>query len=331
MELLLVVAVWSIIVKKAIVDGAVDLAFAVRGKPSPRWGSKSRVRPDGAASRYFRELWRDSWEDASAKHSERRARRLAPTAPTTKPRGAATVFFANRWREATAGVRRSWDGAWVRADEKRRAKTTRPRPGQQTVPGTVVPNRDEQQDDPQDRPQDEPRPDPQTTQDSTDLTDQDGVRLCPGCGRRLATVGRLCPSCLDQQEDEADLRRYPPDAGPDQDIAPPLDPTTQEGTTTMTATVTEVVGLDSAIRFCEDSARAYRAQVQAIEHTQAAIVAGGVTGPAEAAFAAAMEQSNAAAASMEAAAAEFKAHKPVQEAYNSAPGAGTREFVTTGQ
>ena len=99
----------------------------------------------------------------------------------------------------------------------------------------------------------------------------------------------------------------------------------------MTATATEVVGLDSAIRFCEDSARAYRAQVQAIEHTQAAIVAGGVSGPAAAAFAAAMEQSNAAALSMEAAAGEFKAHKQVQEAYNANTGAGTREFVLNGQ
>jgi hypothetical protein len=105
---------------------------------------------------------------------------------------------------------------------------------------------------------------------------------------------------------------------------------TQEGPT-MTATTTEVVGLDSAIRFCEDSARAYRAQIQAIEQTQAALAAGDVTGPAAELFAQTMEQSNQAASSMDAAAAELIRHKAVQEAYLANQGAGNRDFILAGQ
>lgn len=400
MELVLVVAIWSVIVKKAVVDGAVDFAYAVRGKPSPRWGAKSRWRPDGAASRYFSQLWSDSWDDALKKHSERRERRQSPTTPgVEKPRGAATQFFAGWWQDRARSVRRRWEQGWTAADEKRRARTTRPRPGQQTVQGKVVPN----------APQRPPR------LFGPWLFAPRGV-VCSNCGTsegvkwvglvRPVEVGEYlcvpcheardckycadrglrpsCPACgrsadpgpsrprpdqdgpqdetqdrpqdedgpVDQDEDDSpapDLQDEPtnptdpgqdgdpsvpdpaPDFDPDQTQSPLASTTTQEGTTAMTATATEVVGLDSAIRFCEDSARAYRAQVQAIEHTQAAIAAGGVSGPAAAAFAAAMEQSNSAAQSMETAAAEFKAHKAVQEAYNANTGAGTREFVLNGQ
>jgi hypothetical protein len=144
------------------------------------------------------------------------------------------------------------------------------------------------------------------------------MTTAPNIGDPMSYDGKgiyRCPSC------DYKIRRSPE----------PTDDFTQEGPTTMTATTTEVVGLDSAIRFCEDSARAYRAQIQAIEQTQAALAAGDVTGPAAETFSQAMEQSNLAAASMDSAAAELLRHKQVQEAYLANQGAGTRDFILAGQ
>lgn len=334
MEMLLL----AMILAKVVQNGVVDIAFAVRGKPSPRWGSKRRWRADGSASRYFGQLWNDSWDDALTKHSERRARRQTP-ATSSKTRTPAGQFFAGLVQDAGRSVRRKADEAFVRADEKRRSRTIRSRPGQDTVPGEVVPNRDGGQDGRQDRPQDETGPDPRTGKDEDETTGQDEPDSsrqdedeepppCPKCGTTMTTALNIgdpmsydgkgiyrCPSC------DYKIRRSPE----------PTDDTTQEGTIDMTATTTEVVGLSDTIRFCEDSAAAYRAQAQATERTQAAIEAGGVTGTASQMFASAMENCNAAASAMDEAAAEFKQHLGVQEQYNANPGAGTREFVTAGQ
>lgn len=338
MEMLIIVAIWTVVVKR----GVEDIWHTARGGTPPRLAAAKQRRKSGAAGRYWGALWDDTFEDLLGQHKARRARRTAAPSKVDRPRGAATQYFAGLFQDGRRAARRSWESGWTRLDEKRREKSTRSRPGQQTVPGTVVPNQDETQD----RPQDEDRPEPRTVPNpdgGTDLqfgddpTDPTGTKQCPEChGTGINQDGGICDSCRDRQEQRnqhhEDQQTGPDSTGPDNQTSTPLaSTTTQEGTTTMTATATEVVGLDSAIRFCEDSARAYRAQVQAIEHTQAAIVAGGVTGPAAAAFAAAMEQSNSAAMSMEAAAVEFKSHKQVQEAYNAANGAGTREFVLNGQ
>lgn len=333
-EMLIVAAIWTVVVKR----GVEDILHTARGNAPARYAAAKARRSSGAAGRYWGALWDDTFEDMLKRHNAKRERRESqPPRPSAKARwnrGLMVLRYA-RW-----DAHNRFKSGWARLAQKRREKATRPRPGQQTVPGTVVPNRPQDED--QDRPQDEDRPEPSVVQDEDDSPtpvpqdehpqfDEDGIRLCPSCGQRNTGFGRICPSCVDEQEDEADRLQHPPDSGPDNQTSFPLASTTTQEGTTMTATMHEVVGLDSAIRFCEDSARAYRAQVQAIEHTQAAIVAGGVTGPAAAAFAAAMEQSNSAALSMETAATEFKSHKQVQEAYNAANGAGTREFVLNGQ
>lgn len=348
MELLLVVAVLSWVVKNGVTDliySGASAVCAVRGKPSPTWGRKSRVRLDGAASRYFSQLWNDSWEGALAKHQARRG--LSSAAPD-KPRGAATRFFAGLAQDGRRAAGRSWERAWDRADERRRARASRPRPGQQTVPGTVVPNRDETQD----GPQDEARPDPivVTVEDGTDLqfgddpTDPTGTKQCPECGGTSITEDGICLSCQDRQEqrnqhhDEANpLAHLTPGAQAYEAMNQRLinehvakQHPSQEGIPTMTAT-SEVVGLTDIIRFCDDSAGAYRAQAHATERAAAAAAAGGVTGPAAAKLAHAMELANAAATAMDEAAAEFKPHLGIQEQYNANQGAGTREFVTSGQ
>lgn len=408
MEMLLLAMVLGWVVKNGVKDlvhtGATAVC-AVQGKPAPSWGSKRRVkRPDGAASRYFAQLWTDSWEDALARHKERHARRNA-----AGPGDAGTAtgsFLRGDFRDGVRFTHRKWDAAWARLTMLRNLKrgrgTTRPRPGQETVPGEVVPNRDGGQDEDGVRPQDEDRPEPRTVQDEdgrTDLkfgddpTDPTGVRSCRECGGTgINKDGGICESCRDRQEqrnqhwdepivqpdpsqrdcrnctdrhwhdqycllvgddpwigttDNQDDQQEPPVTEPLAHLTPGARAhydrnsrlndehtasrnTTQEGTT-MTATTTEVVGLDSAIRFCEDSARAYRAQMQAIEQTQAALAAGDVTGPAAETFSQAMEQSEAAASSMDAAAAELLRHKQVQEAYLANQGAGTRDFILAGQ
>lgn len=93
----------------------------------------------------------------------------------------------------------------------------------------------------------------------------------------------------------------------------------------------EVTSLTQTIRFCEDSAQAYTAQVHAIEQTMATLNAEEVSGPAQAAFSNAMELSAAASGAMLEAAAEFRKHLVVQEAYDSVQGAGTKKFVTAGR
>ncbi|WP_331511683.1 hypothetical protein [Mycobacterium sp.] len=342
MEIVIIVAIWSVIVKR----GVEDILHTARGGTPHRYEAARARRSSGAAGRYWSTLRDDTFEDLLRKHSERRDRRLAGGSPKVdRPRGAATQYFAGLLQDGRRGARRSWDGAWVRRDEKRRAKSTRPRPGQETVPGVVVPNapsedgtQDGAQDESQDRPQDDTGPAPHvvpTEGGRTDLrfgddpTDPTGTKLCPECGGTVLVDGEICLSCRDRQEQRNqhyDNQTITTPEGGEQGS-----PDTQEGPTTMTATNIEVVGLDGAIRFCEDSARAYRAQAQAIDNTQGSLQAGGVTGIAVDSLTQAMDQANAAATQMDAAAAEFVKHKQVQEAYNANQGAGDRDFILAGQ
>lgn len=93
----------------------------------------------------------------------------------------------------------------------------------------------------------------------------------------------------------------------------------------------EVTGLSDMISFCEGSTVAFDAQIHATELSIAAAEAGGVTGPGAAKLVHAMELCAAAGAAYGEAAAEYKSHLVVTEAYDAVPGAGTREFVTAGR
>lgn len=314
MEILIVVAIWTVVVKR----GVEDILHTARGGTPPRLAAAKARRSSGAAGRYWSALWDDVWTDLHQRHVAKRAN-------PDRPRGAATVFWSNLWRDG-----------WVAAERRRQRRTARPRPGQETVPGVVVPNAQDGDGD-GDGPQDGDGPEPHVVPDEdgrTDLrfgddpTDPTGTKQCPECGGNVLVNGEVCLSCRDRQEQRN--QHWDDQSVPDQDISPTAPSTTQEGPT-MTATTTEVVGLDSAIRFCEDSARAYRAQIQATEQTLAALAAGDVTGPAAQTFTQAMEQTEQAAASMDAAAAELLRHKQVQEAYLANQGAGTRDFILAGQ
>jgi hypothetical protein len=314
MEIVIVVAIWSVIVKR----GVEDILHTARGGTPHRY-KEARKGGSGAWGRYWRALSDDAASDLLDRHNAKRAKRdIHSPRPERNPSQMRTVF-ATAWGDLDRYARATWRHGWDKLARRQQERRLRPRPGQDTVPGEVVPNRDETQDEQQDgaedRPQDEDRPDPTSVpaEDGTALQDEQ-----PGA-----------------EQDEDDDQAVPdsgPDSGPDQDIFPTEPATTQEGPTTMTTIPTgEVTSLSQTIRFCEDSAQAYRAQVHAIEQTQATLTAEEVSGPAAAAFAAAMEQSNSAAASMEVAAAEFKKHLVVQEAYDAVQGAGTKRFITAGR
>lgn len=364
---------------------AVDVGFGVRGKASPRLTQARARRTPGAASRYFSELWDDAWTDASK-------RRTAKRTDPSRPRGPFRVFWSNAWRDG-----------WVGLERKRQDRTARPRPETVTVPGTVVPDF---QDEPQDGPQDEDYGDDQPDEDldcdensedverqhlfvpdgdgRTDLTfgddptDPTGTKRCPECRGAVLVDGDVCLSCRDrqeqrnqhhdQQEDEiAEPTQHrwlitPPDGKPafttnDPEMYtnlgwgtptpvegyergtgfqitsyyPARKHTTPQEGSIMTATTTEVTGLESGITFSETSAQAYSTMVGSIEQTIAALGGFDVGGPAKAAAHAAMEQSAAAAQSMLTLAEELKKHRGVAEAIDATPGAGTREFYTAGR
>lgn len=382
MEILIVVAIMAVVTKR----GVEDILHTARGGTPHRYTAARTGGKSGAWGRYWRTLSDDVAGDLLERHN---ARRVAADVKPDRPRGAATQFFAGLTQDARRAARRRWNAGWDGLDERRRTKATRPRPGQVTVPGTIVPNaQDESQDEdgrpedgiqdgPEDGPQDEDRPDPAavpTQDDRTDLqfgddpTDPTGTKTCPECHGTSITQDGICLACRDRQEqrnqhyedgtrdtwkvllpngntivtDHPEVyqyRGYPTEKVRGRDHQQGFlvtDPTTaaptQEGTTMTTTIPTgEVAGLSDAIRFSDASALAFRAQAIATEQTVAALAAGGVTGPAAASFAAAMEKSEAAAMDMDAATAELKSHLAVQEAYNANKGAGTREFVTAGQ
>lgn len=380
MEILIVVAIMAVVTKR----GVEDILHTARGGTPHRYTAAKQRKASGAAGRYWSTLWEDTWTDMAAKHAERRDQRLAgaspePAAKVGKPRGAATQFFAGLAQDGRRAARRSWEDGWTRLDERRRTKATRPRPGQVTVPGTVVPNAQDEdedgrpQDGPQDGPQDEDRPDSAVvpTQDErTDLqfgddpTDPTGTKTCPECHGTSITQDGICLACRNRQEQRnqhhdrevaiKDCRncdgwpnitmgslRHTHDeycqaadilfAEPDNQTTSPLT-TTQEGTTMTTTIPTgEIAGLEPAIDFFEASANAFREQAVRIEQTLATLDSLEVSGPARAAAASSMEQSQSSAGSMTLVAEELKKHRVVAEAIDATPGAGKREFYTAGR
>jgi hypothetical protein len=355
MEVLLLAMVFGWVVKNGVKDlvhtGATAIC-AVQGKPAPSWGSPRRMkRPNGAATRYFRELWNDSWDDALKRHQARHARRDA--AGPGDAGGAARSFFAGNFRGGLRLMHRKWDATWVRRKIIRKLKQRGTSPGGQTVPGEVVPE--------------PPVPDPAVPADpepvlrdqpdggtdlqfGTDPTDPTGTRSCSGCGGALVVDGEICGECQyrqqqrneyhDQQQDEyrdgeisrgaEDLLRRLEDMN--QDTTGRQANPTQEGTPTMTAMPTaEVVGLDQAISYCEASAVAHREQIVVIERTRAALDMGDVSGPAAGFLAQAMEANATCQTAMENAATELRKQKAIQEQYDAVQGAGTREFITGGR
>lgn len=290
--------VFLVILAIATKYAAADTAYAVRGKPNPRYEARKaryaaqavkaqakvpgkHPRRPGPARRYLAALWADAFTDAHASHMRRRdARRSRPERPD-RPRGAARVYVDGLVQDTTRWVGRKWDKAWTEADEKRRANRVRPGPETVIVPGTVVPNA-------------EPRP---------------------------ATA-----------DPEGPDPEFP--AGPVAEPAPTMGTTTAptEGPTMNTTSMStaEVFSLQSAIDWAAGTAAAAEGTVSSIEQTTATL-SNAEVGPATTGhLARAQELFASAAAAMRAAETELRKDTTVSEAYAARPAAGTKEFVTAG-
>jgi hypothetical protein len=300
MEMLLLAMVLGWVVKngvKDLVHTGASAICAVQGKPAPSWGSKRRMsRPNGAATRYFSQLWNDSWEDALARHNARNARRdvAGPADSGTATRS----FLAGNFRGGLRFAHRKWHAAWIRLKIIRNLKKKdRPRPGQDTVPGEVVPNAQDE-----DRPQDGDRPKPESVPDEDGDEDEPMVqpdpsqRDCRNCTPDRHWHDQYCLLVGDDPwigttgQDEDEEPPPCPKCGTTMTTAPNIgDPmsydgtgiyrcpdcdykirrspetteaTIQEGPTTMTATAVDGIGLDPQIRFCQESEQQYLANAQ---------------------------------------------------------------------
>jgi hypothetical protein len=198
MEMLIVAMILSSVTLRVAGNVAVDGFFAARGKESPRYArAKARSwrpsKPNGAASRYWSQIWEDSWNGALERHTKRRDRQRPD-----KPRGAARVFWSGVGQDVRRSGRRYWDQGWTRLDEKRRSRSARVPDGTDVVPGEVVPEPPVPA---------EPEPvlrDPSASgtepQSGTDPTEPGGTRICPGCGGALVVDGEICGACAYRQQ-----------------------------------------------------------------------------------------------------------------------------------
>lgn len=91
----------------------------------------------------------------------------------------------------------------------------------------------------------------------------------------------------------------------------------------------ETTGLESALAYTTQMAGNLRQAVTGIHTSVAALLTGGVTGPAITALQAAQESMTTAAAHLDTAHAALRRHVGVQEAYAANRDAGTRRFLTT--
>ena len=369
MEILIVVAIWTVVVKR----GIEDVLHVARGNTPPRYAAAKARRSSGAAGRYWGALWDDTWTDLLQKHTAKRARRDVHAPSPERPDQMRTVI-ADAWDDLSRYGRATWRHGWDKLARKQQDRRLRRSAGQQTVPGEVVPNQDEDQDGPEDGPRGRPQDEEQDgIQDEDGTADRDEREdeeppPCPKCGTTMTTALNIgdpmsydgkgifrCPCC------DYKIRRSPETT----------DDATQEGPTTMTATAVDGIGLDPQIRFCEESeqqfvanaqsndndlaiskkfADAYRQQV-AVTDSAIAGVPQGVAVAAVAAmhaamdkataaatdmeqisalYAQAMDKANSAAADMATAAKEFMSYKNLQEGYAAQPDAPDKEFLLTG-
>lgn len=95
----------------------------------------------------------------------------------------------------------------------------------------------------------------------------------------------------------------------------------------MTTTTTEVMSLDTAIAYGEQSAAAQGHHIVNLEHTRAAVEAGGVTGEPIGYLTQAMEANALAQTALENFAKSMAGQKGIQEQFDANPDAGSKEFI----
>ena len=355
------VLIFSMFIKAAVVE----MAFAVRGKPSPRSRMKmaqvdadvkAGKRPTVGFGDFLGLLWNDVWADAIAKHKAK----VAAGSPAKQP-GAASSFLRN-W----------WNDAWARAEAKRTDKqnrttpdATRPPaqpPGQGQGRGRVAPTGTPQaqgQAQPTSRAPDPARPQP--GQPDSSVVEIGTVLACGRCSRGVLRNG-VCDRCgqpgdrggdpaaqpqagqpdstkQEQQPEEVDTETpaatspenqpTDPSAGSDGQSMGVVIPFTRKDSSDMTDAPGEVSGLASAQTYATEMSSAMAAQVPLTEQFMASLQGGGVSGEAVAAAARAQELSAATSAAWAEANEALQRQNVVKEAYQATPEAGNKEFVTS--
>lgn len=274
MEIVVVAWLMTVVLKR----GVEDIIHTARGGTPPRYAAASARRRSGAAGRYWAQLWDDVWNDKTAKRAARRAG--SSPSSVARPRGAAAQFFAGLLGDGKRAVGRSWDRGWSRLDEKRRERATRPRPGQRTVPGTVVPNA-----------QDDNVPDPMAVPDEDGTDPQDEQKEAP--------------VAIDDNPNSGPNSLIPPDWL----LGPNPTATTQEGTTIMTTTIPagETTGVATGAAYCDQMATLFEESRSSLESAIASLKDMEIAADTEGDFAEADQSLIAAAAHMRSAEAKLQA------------------------
>jgi hypothetical protein len=306
-DVLLAIWLFTWMVKTA----AQDVAYAVTGKPNPRYELKKAKavaagRPAGQQPRYGTRDWlSDLYSDALAAHTEKRRKKAAV-------KGQPVDDMLDH-----AGVT-------PRQQSQRGASPRRPRPAPE--PTSVV--------------HDDEHPycvDP-CGPDCVRPTAVNAWWRCPRCGERKDGFRDANAAQADSQNNICPKQPTTPDTPattPDADTQPgeppklatviPMFPIMKESDMANA----EITGLPTAIAFVEGMANAHRAAYSAGgEQFVAALHGFEVSGDAIGAVERAREQSQVAAASWAAAAAELKKQNVVKEAYQAVPDAGNKKFVT---
>jgi hypothetical protein len=350
MELLLAALIASIATMHSAKIAVTDVAYALRGKPSPR-GPKSR----GAATSYISAVWNDGWTDARTRHVDRRTRRAARDRNSGSFRSFLGTYRDAAWRR--------WDAAWDKRAERRRARPHRYEPGpvEQIVRGAVVPDdeapRYEWEDHSSDRTQPCSRcPGTMSPVPGTFHADEgDGGASvdtqCGTCGLRSPRYWALSDGEYedmfghafgDVDRDAGDrpggetlwLALHPdghtePLETPDGQSAAPVTPAKgiTEGNR-MTTTTGEITGLRTAIIWARDTEKYVDAAIVQTENARAQLEAGDVGSGLTSQFSVAMDQLTTAKGTFKSIGDELQHMLAVAEAYAANPDAGDKQFVT---
>ncbi|MEV2236718.1 hypothetical protein [Micromonospora sp. NPDC049891] len=306
----ILLAIW--VVTWMVKTAAQDVAYAVTGKPNPRYQVKlERARKAGGPTpqqhRYGTRDWlSDLYSDALAAHTEKRRKKAAVKGQP---------------------VDDMLDHAGVTPQQQRPAVASPGRRRPAPEPTSVV--------------HDDEHPycvDP-CGPDCARPTATNAWWRCPRCGERKGGFRDADAAQADSQNHVCPAQPTTPDspaATPDTNTEPsgeqpklatviPMFPIMKESDMANA----EITGLPTAIAFAEGMANAHRAASTAGGEQYVAALRGfEVSGEAIGAVERAREQSQAAAAAWTAAAAEMKKQNTVKEAYQAVPDAGNKKFVT---
>lgn len=313
-------------------NAAVDTAFAVRGKVSPRMQARAGR---GEAGRYFAGLWSDTWRGMR----ERREARLAGLTPPPRQQG----WLGRTYGRMRGRVTGWWDGATTRVDNRRQAELIQGQERLRTSRWQRFKDRMLGRD-AQAWPAYRRRPGEDFAGRSTRGSGNNRQPPQPERGKPdQADTGSEKPTDPEAEKaGEKPTNGHTPVELTGAPVRTPIgDPAERSGATDHPRAqgegednqkengMAEVTGLGSAIAYAGGQAESAQQAVTSWEQFISSLNHGEVSGEAVAAAQRAMEAQQMAAQAAQAAHDTLSSHTQVTEAYQSTDGAGSREFVTT--